>query len=144
MLIGEFRHTIDGKKRISLPAKFRSEMGKKVVVAPGLDKCLWVFTVKQWQQISEKLSQSSLLQSDTRSFSRYMLGLASETDVDSIGRILVPEFLISRADLKTKVAVIGVQNRVEIWNEKAWEDYKSGVERKADALAERLGQIGVL
>lgn len=144
MLIGEFTHSIDEKNRISLPAKFRSELGKKIVVAPGLDKCLWIFTAKKWHEISEKLSGSSLLQSDTRSFSRYMLGLASEIEVDSIGRILVPDFLTERAGLKNKVSIIGVQNRVEIWNEKTWASYKAGVEKKADALAESLGKIGVL
>lgn len=119
-------------------------MGKKVIVTPGLDGCLFVFTVKQWQIISEKLSESSMLQSDARSFNRFMFAGAQESEVDSIGRILIPEFLQKRAKLSEKVAIIGVETRLEIWDEKEWREYKQGVEKKADALAERLGNIGVL
>jgi MraZ protein len=144
MLIGEFIHTIDEKNRLSLPAKFRAEMGKKVVVTPGLDGCLFVFTLKQWEKISGRLGESSMLQGDTRSFNRYMLGGASEGEIDSIGRVLIPDFLRARARLKERVAVIGVQSRVEIWNEKEWQEYKKGVEKQADSLAEKLGQVGVL
>jgi MraZ protein len=144
MLIGEYTHTIDDKNRLSLPVKFRQEMGKKVVVTPGLDKCLFLFTISEWKKISEKLSNSSMLQADNRSFNRFMFGGAVEAEVDSIGRILVPDFLRERANLKGKVVVIGVQSRVEIWNEKSWIEYKQVVEKQADTLAEKLGQVGVL
>jgi MraZ protein len=144
MLIGEYTHTVDDKNRVSLPAKFRQEMGKKVVVTPGLDNCLFVFAVKEWNKISEKLSESSMLQADNRSFNRFMFGGAVEAEVDSIGRILVPDFLRERAGLKEKVVIIGVQSRAEIWNEKAWGEYKKVVEKQADTLAEKLGQVGVL
>ena len=144
MLIGEYTHAIDDKNRLSLPVKFRQEMGKKVVPTPGLDNCLFVFTLKEWEKISTKLSESSMLQADNRSFNRFMFGGAVEADIDSIGRILVPDFLRDRANLESKVAVIGVQNRVEIWNEKSWMEYKKVVEKQADSLAEKLGQVGML
>lgn len=144
MLIGEYTHSIDDKNRVSLPAKFRSEMGKKLVITPGLDNCLFVFTLKEWSTIESKLNTSSLLQSDNRSFNRFMFGGAVEAEVDSIGRILVPDFLRDRASLKNKVVIIGVSNRVELWNEKAWGEYKKVVEKRADTLAEKLGQVGVL
>lgn len=144
MLIGEYTHSIDEKNRISLPVKFREKMGKKVVVTPGLDHCLFVFTPKEWEKIAGKLSDASLGQSDNRSFSRFMFGGAVEADIDSIGRILVPDFLQEWASLKGKVSVVGVSSRVEIWNDKAWNQYKKGVTGKAGALAEKLGQIGVL
>lgn len=144
MLIGEYTHSIDDKNRISLPAKFRTEMGKKIVVAPGLDQCLFVFTLKEWQKIEEKLNQSSLLQANNRSFNRFMFAGAVEVEVDSIGRILIPDFLRDRAGIKSKVVVIGVSSRLEIWNEKTWNEYKKVVEKQADTLAEKLGQVGVL
>ena len=144
MFIGEFTHTIDDKNRLSLPAKFRSLLGKKVVITPGLDACLFVFTQKEWGQISERLNQSSLLQADNRSFNRFMFAGATEVEIDSIGRILVPDFLRDRANLKNRAVVIGVSSRVEIWNEKTWHDYKKVVEKQADTLAEKLGQVGVL
>jgi MraZ protein len=144
MLIGEYIHTLDEKKRVSLPVKFRKEMGKKIIVTAGLDNCLWVFTLAQWNKISEKLSDFSMLQADNRSFNRYMFGSATEVEVDTIGRILLPDFLIERSDLKNKVAVVGVQDRVEIWNESAWKEYKCVVEKRADQLAEKLGQAGAI
>ena len=144
MLIGEYINTLDDKKRVSLPVKFRKEVGKKIIITAGLDNCLSIFTTKEWQKISEKLSDSSMLASDNRSFSRFMFGQAVIVDVDTNGRILIPENLKNRSGLTSKVVVIGVQNRAEIWNEKAWNDYKKLVETKADALADKLGQIGVL
>ncbi len=144
MLIGEYTHTLDEKNRMSLPVKFRKEIGSNVVIAPGLDNCLSLFTTKEWQKISSKLSDSSMLASDNRSFSRFMFGQAVDVSVDSQGRILIPENLKNRSQLSSKVVVIGVQNRVEIWNENTWNEYKKVVETQADALADKLGQIGVL
>lgn len=143
MLIGEFIHTIDEKNRISLPAKFRKEMGTDLVITPGLDNCLFVFTKKEWQKISENLSKFSMLSSDNRSFNRFMFGGATEVAVDSIGRMLLPDFLKERAGLRAKAALVGVQNRLEIWNDKVWASYKAKVEKQADALAEKLGGVGV-
>ncbi len=144
MIIGEYTHTIDDKNRISLPSKFRAEMGKKVIITPGLDSCLFVFAPKEWKIFSDKLAETSIGQADTRSFNRYLLGGAVEADVDSIGRMLIPDFLKERAGLKGKAVLIGVKNRVEIWNDKVWNEYKAGVEKQADALAEKLGSVGVL
>jgi MraZ protein len=144
MLIGQYTHSIDEKNRISLPVRFREKMGKSVVVTPGLDHCLFVFAPKEWEKISAKLSEVSLGQADNRGFSRFMFGQATEADIDSIGRILVPDGLREWADLKGKVSVVGIQNRVEIWSEKAWTAYKKGVDGKAGALAEKLGQVGVI
>jgi MraZ protein len=144
MLIGEYTHTIDDKNRMSLPSKFRQEMGKKVVVAPGLDNCISIYTVSQWEKISEKLLDQGMFQTNSRSFNRFMFGQAVETDVDSIGRILIPEHLKGRANLKEKAVVIGVQDRVEIWSDSAWAEYKTVVEKQADTLAEKMGGAGFI
>lgn len=144
MLIGEYIHTLDEKNRVSLPAKFRLELGKRVVLAPGLDKSIFMFAVEEWKKISERLAENSMLQADNRSFNRFMFGGAHEVDVDTSGRILIPDFLKERAGLKKTIAVIGVQNRVEIWSEKTWGEYKKVVETQADQLAEKLGGVGVL
>ncbi len=144
MLIGEYTHTIDPKKRVSLPAKFRKEMGKKLIMTNGLDNCLSVYTPKEWEKVSEKLSQLSIGQADQRSFNRFMLAGAVEVDVDSIGRILIPDFLKDFARLKSKVVLAGVHSNIEIWDEKAWRAYKKKIESQADILAEKLGEIGVI
>src|SRR3989344_6251738 len=93
MLIGEYTHSLDSKKRVSIPIRFRQELGKKIVITHGLDHCLWLYPVAQWAKVAEKLSSLSLGQSDTRSFNRFMLAGAVEIEVDSLGRILIPDFL---------------------------------------------------
>ncbi len=144
MLIGEYIHTLDPKKRIALPSKFRKELGKKIVITRGLDNCLFIYPMKTWQKVSQKIAGLPMGQADTRGFGRFMLSGAVESEVDSIGRILVPDFLKDFSGLKTHVAIIGVHDRVELWNEKAWSEYKGRIEKQADALAEKLGEIGVL
>lgn len=144
MLIGEYTHSLDIKKRLSLPKKFRTELGKKVVVTRGLDNCLFMYGMSAWEEIAKRLKNLSFTQADTRGFNRFMLSGAVEVSIDSVGRILIPEYLKSFAELKTKVVFVGVQDRVEIWNEKAWIKYKTRIEKQADAMAEKLGEIGVL
>jgi MraZ protein len=146
MLIGEYIHTIDEKNRVSLPAKFRQEMGKKLIITPGLDQCLFIFTLKEWAKVSKRLSDSendlSFLKKDQRSFNRNMFGQATDVDVDSIGRILIPDFLKEKIKLSGKAALIGVQDRVEVWNDKVWSQYKEVNEKQADQLAEKLANNG--
>lgn len=144
MLIGEYKHTLDPKKRLSLPSKWREELGKTLIVTRGLDNCLFVYPQRQWERISEKIAQLPLGQADTRGFNRFFLSGAVEVEVDSVGRILVPDFLKEFAHLDSKVVLAGIHDRVEIWDEKQWTEYKAQIERQADALAEKLGSIGVL
>jgi len=144
MLIGEYRHTIDDKKRVALPAKFRKELGKKVVITHGLDNCLSIYPLKAWEKVAEKLANLSMGQADTRRFNRFMLAGAVETEVDGTGRILIPDFLKEFAGLNTKVVIAGIHERAEIWDEDTWKVYKSKVEKEADQLAEKLGEIGVI
>jgi MraZ protein len=144
MLLGEHLHTLDDKKRLSLPSKFRSELGKKVVITHGLDHCLFIYSVSEWKKFATKLSELSMGQGDSRSFTRFILGSAVETDIDKAGRVLVPDFLKTFAKLKNKAYLIGIGNRVEVWNETIWERYKTELENKADTLAEKLGEIGMI
>jgi MraZ protein len=142
MLIGEFTHTIDDKNRISLPAKFRKEVGKKVVITHGLDNCLFLYPVREWEKIAEKLAGLSMGQATTRGFNRFMLAGAMDIDVDAVGRMLIPEHLKSFAKLDKEVVFTGVHNRIELWNANAWAEYKKKIENEADALAQKLGEVG--
>ena len=142
MLIGEYIHTIDAKNRVSLPAKFRKEMGQKIIITAGLDSCLFIFTTKEWEKVSNRLSSSaadlSFLSADQRTFNRNMFGQAS--DVDNIGRILIPDYLKEKIKIAGKVALIGVQDRVEVWNDKVWLGFKKTMEKQAEGLAEKLSK----
>lgn len=143
MFIGEYTHAVDEKKRISLPSKFRKELGNKVVVTRGLDNCLFLFPYKTWTTISAEMSKLGMMQADTRGFSRFMFSGACEIDVDSTGRILIPDYLREFGDLKTPVVFAGVHDRIEIWNEKRWDTYKKKIESQADMMAEKLGSVGI-
>lgn len=144
MLIGEYRHTLDPKNRISVPAKFRKELGASVVVTRGLDKCLFVYAKSAWKREAEKIAQHSTGSAAGRGLSRLMLAGATEADVDSAGRILIPDYLRQYAGLGEKNVLAGVSDRVEIWEEKAWDAYTKTIERDADAFAEVLGAQGAL
>jgi MraZ protein len=144
MLIGEYKHRLDEKKRISIPSKFRQVFGKKVVVTHGLDNCLFIYPIKEWNKIASKLGELGMGQADRRGFNRFMLSGASEVSIDSVGRILIPDHLKKFAKVKSKVVFAGVYNRIEVWDEQTWEKYKSGVVKNADQVAERLGEIGAI
>lgn len=139
MFIGEYTHTLDPKNRLSLPAKFRSELGKSVVLTRGLDNCLYVYPKKTWAAEAQLYAEHSHGTAAGRGLARLFLAGAMEADVDSSGRVLVPDHLRSFAKLETRAVVAGVANRVEIWDENAWREYTQTMERNADSFAESLG-----
>ncbi len=147
MLIGEYSHQLDEKSRVSLPAKFRKEMGKTVVIAPGVDNCLFVFTIKGWEEFTDRVSRrdsSSVLQADNRNFNRLIIGRAVEVDVDAVGRMLIPEHLKQYASLSLKATIVGVLNRVEVWDTASWEKYREQFSGKTEELAEKLYSTGAI
>jgi MraZ protein len=144
MLLGEYTHTLDDKNRLTLPVKFKSELGKKVVVTRGLDSSLFVYSQAEWQKITDKLSQLSMTDANSRGFSRFFLAGASEVQLDKAGRILVPEHLKEFAKLGKEVVATGVQSRVELWDARAWKSYSKKMEKDGDMMASKLGEIGVL
>ncbi len=143
MFIGEYSHTIDPKKRLALPSKFRGELGSRVVVTRGLDDCLFVYPMKVWEGLAEKLGNLPVGEAGTRSFIRLMLAGATDVDLDSQGRVLVPEYLKSYAGLRKDVVVVGLYNRLEIWSEEKWKKYKQSAEKNTGKIAEELGKLGV-
>lgn len=139
MFIGEYRHTFDAKNRISLPARFRKELGSSVVVTRGLDHCLFIYPKSAWKKEAARIASLSTGTRAARGLSRLMLAGASEAEVDSAGRILVPDYLKQFAALGGKAVVAGVSDRVELWDEAAWDTYTRDIERDADEFAETLG-----
>ncbi len=144
MFIGEYEHSLDEKKRVSLPKAFRMALGKKVVMTRGLDNCLFVYSLSAWEKFASKLQELSFVQADTRGFSRFMLSGAAEVEVDGAGRILIPEHQKAFAGLKKTIVFAGVSDRVEIWESDRWSTYKARILKQGDALAEKLGEIGAL
>ena len=143
MFIGEYTYSIDDKKRLAVPAKFRQLLGKKAVITRGLDQCLFLYPAKEWGKLAKKLSQLPLSQADARGFVRLMLGGAMEAAIDNLGRILIPDYLKNYAFLKKQVVLVGLYDRVELWDEVEFKKYKKKTELEAGDIAERLKELGV-
>lgn len=138
--IGEYRHQLDDKGRLAVPAKFRSILKKGAIVTKGLDGCLFLYTPAEWKKLVEKLSTMPISSTNARAFSRLMLAGAFEVTIDAQGRINLPNYLVDFAKLKTKsqTVIAGLMSRLEIWNETAWEEYKKKTEPESEKLAEEL------
>lgn len=144
MFIGEYTHTMDKKRRVSLPQVFREELDEKVVLTRGLDSCIFLFPEESWKQIADELASLSFGDADSRGLNRFLLSGAREVKIDASGRILVPDFLSDFADLEKDVVFTGVHSRIELWGSDQWKDYTKEVESQADLLAQTLGDVGMI
>jgi len=143
MFIGEYHHTVDDKGRMAVPVKFRAALAEGAVVTRGLDRSLFLYPRTEWQTLAEKLAALPMGQADTRAFARLMLAGAMEVELDKSGRVNVPEYLRSYAGLKKQVVVAGLYNRLELWDEDAWNAYAAKTEAEGNDIAERLTDLGV-
>ena len=143
MFIGEYLISMDAKGRIAVPAKFRPKLNTSAVVTRGLDQSLFLYPTAEWEQIASKLAALPLSKANSRAFSRLMLAGAFEVELDKQGRIMIPDYLRKFANLSKKVVTAGLYNRIEIWDEQTWNDYKKGTEKESTRIAEELGELGV-
>ncbi len=144
MLIGEYKHTIDAKKRLSVPAKLRKEIGEKAVLTRGLDNCLFLYTMSEWEKLAAKLGTLPFGQQDSRGFVRLLLSGAVEVELDQLGRVLIPDYLRDYAGLQKSVVITGLFDRLELWDETKWNTYKANLEKNGDRIAEKLGELGMI
>lgn len=138
MFMGEFQHSIDDKGRIIIPAKFRELLGSSFVVTRGLDQCLFVYPMKEWEVLEQKLKALPLMKSDARAFTRFFFSGATECEWDKQGRVNLPSNLRQYAKLEKDCVVLGVSNRVEIWSKDTWEQYFQQSEDTFNEIAEKL------
>jgi len=143
MLLGEYKHNLDTKGRMAIPAKFREELKGGAIVTRGLDNCLFLFAPNAWEELVKKITALPLAQANSRAFTRLMLSGAADVEIDKQGRILLPEHLRKYAGLDKQVIVAGLVSRAEIWNEARWADYKRKTEGASEEIAERLGEMGI-
>jgi MraZ protein len=142
MFLGEYLHTLDAKNRISIPSKFRKDLGRVIVITRGLDHCLYVYSRKAWEKEARTYAAEVNGNAARRGLARLFLAGSSEAEVDGSGRVLVPEHLKSFASIGERAVIAGVFERVEIWEESAWKKYTLAIERDADAFAETAGKSG--
>ncbi len=142
MFYGEFKHTLDRKQRIIIPAKFREALKEHYVerffITRGLDKCLFMFVEDEWKIQEQKFKSLSFTKAESRKFNRLYFSGASEIIPDKQGRILIPDYLRSYAEIKKEVYIIGVSNRIEIWSHELWEEYYAKSKDTFEDVAEKL------
>jgi len=139
MFIGEYWHNMDGKGRIAVPVKFRSELGSTVILTRSLDNCLALYTTDSWQRKADELLALSFNQHDNRQYIRSVVAAANESDFDAQGRILVPQPLIAAAELGKECVFIGMLDHVELWSKKNWDEYNQQLtDQHISEIAEKL------
>lgn len=138
MFMGEYQHSIDSKGRVSIPAKFREELGERFVTTKGLDKSLFVYPMEEWQRLSQKLRSLPFTRADARAFARFFFSGAIECELDKQGRVLLPQLLREHAKINKDVIIIGVSTRVEIWAKEVWEEYSLQAASDYEAIAEKM------
>lgn len=143
MFIGEYTHSLDTKGRMAIPAKFRPRILNEAIITRGLDSCLFVFTKADWEELAKKLVALPMAQANSRAFARLMLAGATHAELDSQGRILIPDYLRTYAGLNKEAVVAGLYNRIEVWDTGAWADYKKKTESNSEEIAEKLGELGI-
>ncbi len=141
MFIGWHQHTIDDKGRLTLPAKWRSDLAGGVVVTRGLDSCLFIFPKDKFQAMAREIDQQGITLADARAWARYILGNAADIEPDKAGRVLIPQNLRDFAGLDGEVTVLGVVSRIEVWDPQRYKQANDHLEADAAAVAERMGQM---
>jgi len=143
MFIGEYNHTIDAKGRLIVPSKFRESLGEEFVATKGLDGCLFVYPMEEWNEFTEKLRELPLTKKDARQFSRFFLAGAASCEIDKQGRILIPAVLREFAKLEKDAVLVGVSSRIEIWSKANWEAVNDTSDDDMEDIAEHMADLGI-
>ena len=143
MLIGEYLHKMDSKGRLIIPAKFREELGDNFVATRGLDDCLFIYPMDEWENFSEKIASTPVTNKNARFFSRFFISGATESTLDKQGRINIPSNLQEYAGLEKEVVVIGLTNRIELWAKENWDQFLETAEESTDEIAAAMEDLGI-
>ncbi|APX73057.1 division/cell wall cluster transcriptional repressor MraZ [Companilactobacillus allii] len=138
MFMGEYHHTIDSKGRIIIPAKFRKEIGNVFVITRGMDGCLFGYSMDQWEKLESQLDKLPLTKKDARSFTRFFYSAAAEVEFDKQGRVNLSTSLTEFAKLKKNCVVVGVSDRIEIWDENKWSEFSQQAEDNFEEISEKM------
>jgi MraZ protein len=142
MFMGEYNHTIDAKGRLIIPVRFREGLGDVFVMTKGLDGCLFIFPMDEWEAFEKKLRALPLTSKNARTFSRFFVSGATECELDKQGRILVPQTLREFACLDKEVVLAGNLSRIEVWSKKKWSENCN--DEDMDSIAESMQDMGII
>lgn len=143
MFLGEYQHSVDEKGRIVMPAKFRDRLSKGVVVTKGQEKCLYVFPNDRWEEEAAKVNRLSRNDKTNRNYARSFFGSASDQQSDKQGRLAIPPALRAYADLDKDVVVVGVSERIEIWNAQTWQSVSLEADEMYSGIEQALSEEGI-
>jgi len=138
MFMGEFHHNIDEKGRLVIPNKFRLELGERFIITRGLEKCLYAYSISEWNNIVDKLKKLPFTKKDARTFIRSFFSGAAECEFDRQGRINITSPLVGYADLTKECVIIGANDRLEIWGKANWDNFFTENSEKLEDIAENL------
>ena len=138
MLMGEYHHNIDEKSRLIIPSKFRNELGDRIIITRGLDKCLFVYSENEWNKIISKVSKLQFTKKNVRAFERAFIGGASTIEFDRQGRINITSPLVHYANIEKECVIIGVNERLEIWSKEEFDNYMKANEESLEEITEGL------
>lgn len=142
MLLGNYQAKINYKGRTAIPSKYRSALGKKIIVGQWYENCLVVVAQKQWQELLKQVEQKPFITAPSRETDRFLVGGAFEIELDSQGRFVIPSSLRKYAGLKEEVVFVGLLNRLEVWDKASWEKHQKYLDEHAEEIAERLNRVG--
>lgn len=143
MFMGTYQNSIDAKKRMIVPAKFREELGSKVVLTLGIDDCLYLYTASAWQEFADKLAKLPVSDPQVRRFVRNFMANAEECEVDTQGRLTIPQMLREKVDIKKELTTIGAMNKIEIWSRSTYEASLEELSLSQDEIAEGMLEYGI-
>ena len=133
---------MDKKNRIIIPSKFREVLLEKFVITKGLASCLYIYPTTEWKILEAKLKSLPLTDKNARSFVRFFFSGANEMEPDKMGRVLIPQSLLSYAGISGEVVSVGMMDRVEVWSKEKWQEY-SDSEMDMDAIALKMNELGI-
>ncbi|MGL4850081.1 MAG: division/cell wall cluster transcriptional repressor MraZ [Clostridium sp.] len=142
MFIGEYQHSLDNKNRMNVPAKLREGLQGRFVITKGLDHCLYVYPINEWEKLEEKLKNLPLTDKNARAFVRFFFSGACEIELDKQSRGLIPQNLKEYAKIEKDIVSIGVLTRIEIWSKESWNEYNSS-DMDFDSIAESMNSLGI-
>ena len=141
MFLGQYDHTIDDKGRLAIPARFRSELAEGLYLTAGVERCLHVLTPQAWQVMAESIASLPWLDPNARQVQRNLFALATHLIPDKLGRIVIPQYLRSYAELGAEVVVAGVYDRIEIWDRAAWERLRGDFMERGVEQVQSLSEL---
>ncbi len=141
MLIGEFRHNLDEKNRLVIPTKYREKLGKNFIITRGIEKCLYVYSYTEWEILVKKLETLSFTKKDARTFTRAFFSGASDCGIDKAGRVVITDNQTTYANLNKECVIVGVNNRLEIWDQDLYDNFMEENKDAMEEIAEHLFEV---